>query len=247
MTLKAVLFDFNGVIINDEPLHEKLIEQLLIEENLRLQSGEYWQVCVGRSDRACLTELLTRKGRNVTEAYLDELIKRKSNAYCKQLEILEKLPIYTGLTDLIFQLRSLQLKMAIVSGAVRSEIEQVLERAQLSQNFSVIVAGDDIKTSKPNPEGYLRAIEQLNQQFPDLKLQPVECLAIEDTFAGIEAAKRAGISVVGVANTYPFHMMQRQANWAVDYLSELELDRVRDLCTRRSSQNLVKSIQSVED
>ncbi len=229
MTLKAVLFDFNGVIINDEPLHQKLLEQLLIEENLRPKPEEYWEVCVGRSDRACLRELLGRRGRVLTEQSLDALVARKSRAYQKQLAAIEKLPIYPGLSDLIFQLRSAQLKMAIVSGAVRSEIELVLDRIAIASHFSVIVAGDEIPTSKPEPEGYLLAVERLNQNHPELKLKPFECLAIEDTFAGIEAAKRAGIPVVGVANTYPFHMMQRHANWAVDYLSELELDRIQKI------------------
>ncbi|MBD2463247.1 HAD family phosphatase [Oscillatoria sp. FACHB-1407] len=237
--LKAVLFDFNGVIINDEPLHQKLIDQLLIEENLRPKPEEYWQVCVGRSDRACLTDLLARRGRIVTDKYLDELIARKSRAYQQQLEVIEKLPIYPGLADLIFQLRSAQIKMAVVSGAMRAEIELVLERSQLSQHFAAIVAGDEITQSKPEPEGYLLAIKRLNQQFPDLLLQPNECLAIEDTFAGIEAAKRAGIQVVGVANTYPFHMMQRRANWAVDYLTELELDRIRDRFSGTKSRQTV--------
>jgi beta-phosphoglucomutase len=72
----------------------------------------------------------------------------------------------------------------------------------------------------------LLGVEQLNQQYPNLQLKPSNCLAIEDTFAGIQAAKEAGMQVVGVANSYPFHMMQRQANWAVDYLSDLDLDWV---------------------
>lgn len=239
MTLKAVLFDFNGVIINDEPLHQKLIEQLLIEENLRPNPEEFWQFCIGRSDRACLTDLLTRRGRVVTEAYLDGLIARKSRAYQKQIEAIDKLPVYPGLSDLIFQLRSAQIQMAIVSGAVRSEIELVLSQTGLMQHFAIIVAGDDIKASKPEPDGYLLAVKQLNDRFPQLNLQPHECLAIEDTFAGITAAKRAGMPVVGVANTYPFHMMQRQANWAVDYLSELEVDRIRDVYAQSKSRPAV--------
>jgi beta-phosphoglucomutase len=235
MVLKAVLFDFNGVIINDEPLHQKLLEQILIEENLRPKPDEFWQVCIGRSDRACLTTMLTNRGRTVTDKYLDNLIARKSRAYHQQLAVLEKLPIYPGLDDLIFKLKSAQVLMGVVSGAVRSEIELVLDRAGLTPNFSVIVSGDEIPTSKPAPDGYLLGIKRLNEKFPELKLQPSECLAIEDTFAGIEAAKQAGISVVGVANTYPFHMMQRCANWAVDYLSELELDRIQQVHHRSTS------------
>lgn len=227
--LKAVLFDFNGVIINDEPLHEKLLEQLLIEENLRIKSGEFRQVCLGRSDRACLEELLTRRGRVPTENYLDGLVAKKARYYQEQMGALEKLPTYPGLEDLIFKLRSAHLPMAVVSGALRAEIELILDQMKLAPHFSVIVSADDRLPSKPAPDGYLHAVEKLNQQFPDLNLQPSECLVIEDTFLGIEAGKRAGMKVVGVANSYPYHMMQRRANWAVDYLSELELDRVQQV------------------
>lgn len=227
MTLKAVLFDFNGVIINDERLHEQLLNDILLGENLRLKAGEYQQVCLGRSDRACLRELLTRQGRVVSDEALTQLMFKKSQAYQASLQQLDTLPIFPGLTDFIYQLRVAKIPLAIVSGAMRAEIELVLQRSKLLEYFPVIVAGDDILASKPDPEGYLLAIEQLNQHHPTLKLQPSECLALEDTFAGIQAAKRAGIPVVGVANTYPFHMMQRRANWAVDYLTELELDRIQ--------------------
>jgi HAD superfamily hydrolase (TIGR01509 family) len=211
MTLKAVLFDFNGVIIKDEAIHQQLIEEILIEENLRPSPQEYREVCLGRSDRVCLAELLKRRGRFVSESYLNQLVIRKAGAYQRQLETLPKLPIYPGLEDLIFKIRVAQLPMGVVSGALRCEVELVLNRAGLAQHFSVIVAGDDIKVSKPEPDGYLLAVERLNQQYPNLKALASECLAIEDTPAGIQAAKRAGMQVVGVANTYPFHMLQRQA------------------------------------
>ncbi len=227
MSLKAVLFNFNGVIINDEPIHERLINQLLIEENLRPKAGEFRQFCLGRSDRDCLTDLLNNRGRVVTESLLDNLISRKARAYAQELATLEKLPIYSGLEDFIFNLRAAKVKLAVVSGAIRSEIELVLQRSQLSDYFSVIVSGDEKISGKPEPDAYLTAIDRLNQQLPELSLKPWECLAIEDTFHGIESAKRAGIPVVGVANTYPFHMLQRRANWTVDYLSDLELERIQ--------------------
>lgn len=178
MTLKAVLLDFNGVIINDEPLHEHLIDQILISENLCPQPGEFWKICLGRSDRACLSDLLTARGRVVNETQILQLLKRKAQAYEQELEKLEKLPLYAGLEDLIFQLRSLKLKLAVVSGATSSEVELVLNRTTLTEYFTVIVTGDDVTTSKPEPDGYLLAVERLNQQYPGLNLQPSECLAI---------------------------------------------------------------------
>lgn len=230
MNLKAVLFDFNGVIINDESIHEEIIDRLMLEENLRLKPGEFREVCLGKSDRACIIELFDRRGRFLTETYLDRLLFRKAEAYKTQLDSLETLPIYPGLADFMAKVRSVGLKMAVVSGAVRSEIELVLNLAGLADNFELIVAGDDLTASKPEPDGYLLAVERLNELYPDWNLQPSECLAIEDTFAGITAAKRAGIQVAGVTHTYPFHMIHRRANWTVDRFDDLELDRVQELC-----------------
>jgi beta-phosphoglucomutase len=133
---------------------------------------------------------------------------------------------------LIFQARSRGIKLAIVSSAIRAEIELVLQKANLAQYFKVVIAGDDITTSKPEPDGYRFAVQRLNQEYPDLHLTARECLAIEDTPLGIQAAKRANMQVVGVANTYPFHMIQRLANWTVDYLCDLELERVQEFFTQ---------------
>lgn len=237
MSLKAVIFDFNGVIINDERIHLQLIDEILIQENLQPQKDSERQACLGRSDRACFQELLANRGRVVSEDYVTQLLNRKAQNYVLELGKIEKLPLYPGLEDLIFQVRSRNLKLGLVSGAIRKEIELVLERAKLAEYFTVIVAGDDITTSKPDPTGYLLAVEGLNQKYPDLHLQPQECLAIEDTPAGIAAAKRGGMQVVGVANTYPFHMLQRCCNWTVDYLSDLELERVQEIYSQKELQS----------
>lgn len=226
MVLKAVLLDFNGVIINDESIHQHLIEDLLLEENLRPNPDEYYQMCLGRSDRACFAELLSRRGRVVTDAYLDRLVERKTSQYQQLMSSLDKLPLYPGLEDLIYQVRVAQLKLAIVSGACRDEISWVLAQANLLEHVAIVVSGEDVLTSgsKPAPAGYQLAIENLNQQFPALNLNPAECLAVEDSFAGIEAAKRAQVPVLGVAHTYPYHMVHRRANWAIDHLYEFTLD-----------------------
>ncbi|MBD2726682.1 HAD family phosphatase [Nostoc sp. FACHB-892] len=236
MSLKAVLFDFNGVIINDEPIHLQLIDEILIQENLQPQKVSERQASLGRTDRACFQQLLANRGRVGDENYLTQLLYRKAEAYVVELGKIEKLPLYPGVEDLIYQVRSRNLKLGLVSGAIRKEIELVLDRAKLAQHFKVIVAGDDITTSKPEPDGYLLAVKRLNKEYPELNLQPHECLAIEDTPAGIAAAKRSQMQVVGVANTYPFHMLQRCCNWTVDYLSELELERVQKIYSQKEPQ-----------
>ncbi|MCU0538080.1 MAG: HAD family phosphatase [Hydrococcus sp. Prado102] len=229
--LKAILFDFNGVIINDEPIHQELIDEILLEENLRPLAGEFQQFCLGRSDRACLKDILFQRGRYISDEYLDKLIETKSKAYQQRLEKLESLPIYPGLTDFLEKIQKQGLRIGLVTGALRSEVKLILDRAEITSYFNVIVAGDDIKASKPQPDGYLLAVERFNRLDFNLQLQPKNCVAIEDTPAGITAAKKAGIPVIGIANSYPFHMMQRLANWAIDYFEDIELDRIEKTLT----------------
>jgi beta-phosphoglucomutase len=226
VVLKAVLFDFNGVIIKDEAIHRELIDELLLAENLPPQGRQFWQVSVGRSDRACLKELLKLRGRFVTDEYLDKLIAKKAIAYRQKLEQLEALPIYPDVVQFIEQMYNSQYKLAIVTGAIGSEVELVVKQAKIGMFFDTIVSGDEISQSKPDPEGYLLAIDRLNKLYPDLQLLPAECLAIEDTFAGLEAVKAAGIQAVAIAHTYPFHMLQRRANWTIDRFEDLEFERI---------------------
>lgn len=226
MTLKAVLLNFNGVIIDDETIHQELVAEILLRENLRPDEGEYKQYCRGRSDRTCLRDILASRGRILSEDYLSRLIEAKTKAYQQQMEQLADLPLSLKLFEFLAQLEKEGLIIALVTGALRSEVEFILERAKIAEYFTVIVAGDDLTLSKPEPDGYLSAIANINQQHPNLNLQPSQCLAIEDNPVGIEAAKRAKIQVVGVANIYPLHMLQRQANWTVDNFMEIELERV---------------------
>jgi HAD superfamily hydrolase (TIGR01509 family) len=239
MSLKAVLFNFNGVIIKDGLIHIQLIDEILIQENLQPQRVKEREEFLGISHRAYLQNLLKNRGRVVTEAYMAQLLTRKAQAYVLELEKLEKLPLYSGIEDVIFQIRSRHLKMALVSDALSLEIEMVLTSAKLAEYFPVIVSGDDISSDKPNPEGYLLAVERLNQTYPELNLEPDECLVIENTPAGIQAAKRAQMQVVGVANTYPFQMLHRQANWTIDYLIDLDLQRVQEVFLEKDVESVV--------
>ena len=239
MSLKAVLFNFNGVIIKDGSIHIQLIDEILIQENLQPQRVKEREDFLGISHRAYLQNLLKNRGRVVTEAYMAQLLTRKAQAYVLELEKLEKLPLYSGIEDVIFQIRSRHLKMALVSDALSLEIEMVLTSAKLAEYFPVIVSGDDISSDKPNPEGYLLAVERLNQIYPELNLEPDECLVIENTRTGIQAAKRAQMQVVGVANTYPFQMLHRQANWTIDYLIDLDLQRVQEVFLEKDVQSVV--------
>ncbi|MEL6902235.1 MAG: HAD family phosphatase [Cyanobacteria bacterium J06606_4] len=226
MALKVVLFSFSGVIINDESIRQMLSNQLLLDENLRPDEDDYTEMCLGKSDRACLKGLLSQRGRMVNDDMLAKLLTKKTAGYQAWVKDVDKLPLYPGLDDLIFRCRAADIKMGIVTGSQRQQVLDVLARAELADHFQVIIAGDDLSAegSKPSPEGYTKAIAALNQTDSELQLQPQDCIAIEDSFAGIEAAKAAQIPVVGVAHVYPNHMLQRRANWVVDYLREIKFD-----------------------
>lgn len=219
MSLKAVFLEFSGVIVDDEEIDRELIAEILLGENLRADDDDYTKYCRGRSDRACLQDILANRGRILSDEYLDRLLKTKAKKYRQKVAQLTDLPVAPHLIEFLSQLKQQNIAVGLVTGAVRSEVEYILDKIELSQYFALIVAGDDLKESKPEPEPFLLAANQLN-------LQPAECLAIEDNPIGIEAAKRAHIQVVGISYIYPLHMLQRQANWTVDDFLEIELDRV---------------------
>ena len=219
MSLKAVFLDFSGAIVDDEEIDRELIANILLDENLRADDDEYTRYCRGRSDRACLKDILANRGRILSDEYLDCLLRTKAENYRQKVAQLTELPVAPHLVEFLTQLKKQKIAVGIVTGANRSAVKYILEKIELDRYFDLIVAGDDLPESKPEPEPYLLAANKLN-------LQPSECLAIEDNPIGIEAAKRAQIQVVGISYIYPLHMLQRQANWTVDDVLEIELDRV---------------------
>lgn len=232
MPLKAVLFDFNGVVLDDERIHQQIIWEMMEQEDLPLTQEELQLYCLGRTDRACFQDLYASMEQPLNQFQLRRLLSFKAKAYRQYIESLENLPIFGGLIELIGDFLDAGLTLAIVSGALRSEVRMVLQQMSLEAAFPITVTSEDVKKSKPDPAGYQLAVKRLNRKFPDLNLEPCDCLAIEDSFAGIQAAKQAQIPVVGVAHTLPFHMLQRQANWCVDYLHQIELERIQTIFAR---------------
>ncbi|NER82770.1 MAG: HAD family phosphatase, partial [Leptolyngbya sp. SIO1D8] len=177
----------------------------------------------------CLAQLLTNRGRVISPTYLDKLLVQKSSAYIQALSENGKLPLYPGLEDFLYRIKAASLPLGLVTGNSKAEVDWVLAQANLTQQFAITVTGADVSAyeDKPATKLYERAIAGLQEQIPGLQLAPQECLAVEASFAGITAAKQAGVAVVGVAHLYPYRMMQRQANWAVDYLNEIDLDWIQ--------------------
>lgn len=224
--LQAVFFELSGIFLNDTALQFELIDELLLAENLQPTDRLYRDASLGKSDRRCLKESLALRGRILADEHLDALIRKKSVAYQARIKALDPFPLYADVLPCLSNIKLKNIHLGIVTGYCRADAEFILQQAQLANTFDVIITADEVRAFKPSGDGYRAAIAQLNAQFPDQNIQPENCLAIEDNFHGIQAAKSVGIPVVGVAHTYPFHMMQRCSNWCVDYLTDLELERI---------------------
>jgi HAD superfamily hydrolase (TIGR01509 family) len=200
-TLRAVLFDFDGVIADTEPIHLQMFQKVLQEEGLPLSREDYYQKYLGLDDRGCFAQVYKDAGKALDAAKSDQLIHRKNKSLLQYVR--GKSLLLPGVAEMIGRLRE-KYFLTIVSGALKSEITAILEGAGLAKAFHAIVAADDVAQGKPHPEGFDTAIRVLNRDFiPSAEiLLPGECLAIEDSPWGIQAAKSAGVKCLGVATSY---------------------------------------------
>ena len=221
--LKAVIFDFNGVIVDDEPLHLELFRRVLEEEGLTLFDKDYYKKYLGYDDRRCFIAILTDAGRIGDANYIDRLITRKTEYY--RAAIQNRSLLFPGVVELVKRLRLL-FPLAVVSGALRSEIDLALELGGISDCFQVIVAAGDVSACKPDPEGYLKALALLNSLSPyQQMIMPAECLVIEDSIAGIASSKRAGMRCLAVTSSYRADEL-KEADWIVRDLIDCDKDAI---------------------
>ena len=213
---RAIIFDFNGVIINDEPLHLELLRRVIREEKMTFVDGDYERYYLGQNDWACFSTALTRHSRpeSSDHDYIRSLIKRKTGYYHQAVSSQNLL--FPGLPELIIQLANHH-PLAIASGALRDEIEAALERGGVRDYFQLIIAAEDVEKSKPDPEGFIKAWQGLRQRLPDLL--PAECLVIEDSIAGVTAAKAAGMRCLAVTTSFSGPELGH-ADWITPGVSE---------------------------
>ncbi len=195
----AVLFDFNGVIIDDERVHLELFQEVLSQRGVFLDEDRYWTEFLGMDDRGCFQGAWSlSRGEPPAISLLEQLIREKAELYRLRLE--KGLPLYKGAVPLIRAL-SEKLPLGIVSGALRGEIERTLELARLSDLFRFVVSAEDTERGKPDPQGYSLGFSHLkNSGFPG---RESDVLVIEDSVQGVEAAKSAGMKAFAVGHTYP--------------------------------------------
>jgi beta-phosphoglucomutase len=189
----AILFDFNGVIIDDESQHCEALIATLGELACELDRDTYYRDYLGFDDRECFRCAFGRAGRPLDEPALLDAIGRKNARY--ERAVRDSLRLVPGAADFIESAALDAFQLAIVSGALRREIELVLELAGLRQHFAEIVAAEDVSACKPDPQGFNRARAAL-------ELAPHRCIAIEDSLPGLAAARAAGIRCAMVATSH---------------------------------------------
>ena len=226
--LRAILFDFNGVLVDDEPLHLALFARVLGEEGLSLERDEYYAQYLGLDDRRCFAAAMQQAGRPIDQAQVMRLVARKASYYQERVRS-EGFPFFGGSVELVRAAAAAELTLGVVSGALRVEIEAALRQAGIAQLFKTVVAAEDVALGKPHPEGYLRALEELNGQppFPPRLFHPHEVLAVEDSPWGIEAASGAGLVTLAVSHSYPESALEG-AHLVVSDLATLRLESVLD-------------------
>jgi HAD superfamily hydrolase (TIGR01509 family) len=230
--LRAILFDFNGVLVDDEPIHLELFQQVLGEEGIELTAEDYYAKYLGFDDRGCFTAALEAAGESALPHRLSRLIARKASYYQARLD--QGLPFFPGAAELIRAAVDDGLMLGVVSGALKPEIEGALEQLGVRAHFKTVVAAEDTAEGKPDPEGYRRGLELLNSlpPLPRRLFHPHEVLAVEDSPAGLEAAAATGLATLGVAQTYDPEMLA-QADHVVGSLAEANLAEIKALFDER--------------
>jgi beta-phosphoglucomutase len=222
MPLRAVIFDFDGVIVDSEPLHFRALRAALLPEGIEITGEEYVRSYLAYDDREAIRRALQQHGLPADPELMDRVEARKVDAFAASLH---EIPVFDGARELVRALAA-EMPVAIASGARRDEIEAALSSLGLRDAFRAIVAAEDAPRTKPDPAPYLEAARRLAEWAPGLA--PADCVVFEDSMAGVDAALGAGMKVVGVAHSYPAVEL-RAAHRVVDSLAGFDAASLRGL------------------
>ena len=225
--LQAVIFDFDGVITDTEVLHHRTFNKVLGQYGIKITIKDYYKHYLGLSDFD-LFRLFIDKGKlKISPDQIDTLVKQKNHIFEELVkndgEIIE------GVREFLQLLRENNILLAICSGALLTEIKLILENAGLQDFFEIIVSAEQVNKGKPDPEGFLLALERLNAKNENT-ITAEQCIVIEDSHWGIEAAKSAKMHTVAITNSYDADQLSK-AEKVIDNLSQLTMDDLHSLCS----------------
>ncbi len=224
--LQAVIFDFDGVITDSEILHFRAFNKVLTQHGLELAKKEYYGKYLGLSDADCFKTLIGEGRLGITARQIPDLIQQKTRVFEELARTDGK--VIEGVRELLGLLAAEKTRMAICSGALRAEIELILEDANLRGFFEVIVSAEEVKRGKPHPDGFLLALKRLNANGVT-PIAAKRCVVIEDSHWGLQAARAAGMQTVAVTNTYEAEQLAG-ADKIVTRLDTLTMKDLEQLC-----------------
>lgn len=224
--LKAVIFDFDGVIADSEELHYKALNEVFKRYGVDVPKAVHWEKYLGYTDRENIIAVSRDYGMGLNTAGVQRLMKEKKIVFEEMAK--REVVIIEGVEEFVRRVVAAGLSMAICSGALRSDIELMLDGAGFAELFKVIVSAEDVKKGKPDPEGYLLSLERLNQA--GLSAHAADCIVIEDSHWGIEAALAAGMCPVAVTTTYRKEDLEEKAQKVVSRLDELTVEDLERIC-----------------
>ncbi|GAG54641.1 unnamed protein product, partial [marine sediment metagenome] len=200
--LRAVIFDFDGVITDSEILHLRAFNRVLAQYDIEIKTKDYYKDYLGLTDVDCF-QLVANKGRlGLDGREIENLVKQKNQVFQELAKTEGR--IIEGVRDFLEMLEQNNVPTAICSGAVLAEIALILEEARLRSFFAVIVSAEQVKKGKPDPEGPLLTLQKLNRIVSPAEagiqnpILPNQCIVIEDSHWGLEAAKAAGMHTIAV-------------------------------------------------
>jgi beta-phosphoglucomutase len=199
--LDAVIFDFDGVLVDSEPFHQVALNAVLAPLGLELSQEEYEEHYLGFDDRGVFQHRFHVAHRPLEQAELRRLVDDKAIAFAKLIEARSIQP-FPGAVDLLAALKAEKVPLALCTGATHRDVRAILHKVRALDQFDAIVTTDEVATSKPDPTCYRLALEKLWLVHPQSNIRPQHALAIEDSPWGIEAAKGAGLKVAGLESTY---------------------------------------------
>lgn len=226
--LKAVIFDFDGVISDSEPIHYQAINAIINRFGVQIPKDKYWADYLGFNDADCFAAVSADYKLGLTSGGIEELVREKFDVF-EKLAVRQS-SIIDGVAGFIEMLNNSGIRLAVCSGALSADIELMLRGSEFADSFEVIVAADTegLVRGKPFPDGYLLTVGKLNAAGA---MGPGECVAIEDSHWGLEAAAAAGIARIAVTNTYPAEELSEFADKVVSNLADLTIAEVQELCS----------------
>ncbi len=227
--IKAILFDFNGVIIDDEHIQMEAYKDVLKDEGIDLTEEKYF-ACLGMNDAVFLQTIYEREGMEVETDKLPDLIEAKTEKWREK--IVQQIPLFEGMEDFIKRMEN-DFTLGLVSMARRPEIDFVLDKTGLGKSFSAIISAEDIKSVKPDPECYregFRLVDLVRTSQGKSPITRKECVVIEDSPPGIVSAKLNRLKTVGVTNTVSADELRKAgADVVTDKLTDWFSDSFRSV------------------